>query len=553
MLSPDKLQQHMTDLIYEVAQIISVPEHTSTTLRLLLAHFKWDKDTLIDHYFGQNETATFAEAGLAPLILRETPGAPDCIGRGAVGGLSCPNSMASTPTMSSLGPIVTDFLPAFFHPRGLSRTEDQSTALTQRPPVPTSSLPFERIKRESFAKYVFVIRKVVFLFYYSPKNISEYLFLLPSFLIYSLHTEESNSLDCGHSYCPSCWQRYIVCKIMDENQGDRISCPTPNCEAILDDSIVFRFIQDQPIVRRRFQKLITNSFVAHNRALTWCPGTDCGYAVRSLGGPRARQAVCSNCNESFCFACGQPWHEPVLCDRLRQWLRRIEDDAGTSTWIVANTKECPKCRAVIEKNGGCNHMTCKNLNCKYDFCWVCLDRWEPHGSQWYNCNRYDETQAQKSRDAQTKSRAALQRYLFYFNRYANHKESLRFEAKLNDSVQRKMEEMQAQGMSWIDVKFIKQAVEVLCRCRRTLMYTYVFAFYLKDNNQTVIFESNQSDLEQSTEQLSEFLERDITSLGLNLIKQRVQDRARYCENRRRVLLDHVQEGYEQNTWEYRDC
>lgn len=46
-------------------------------------------------------------------------------------------------------------------------------------------------------------------------------------------------------------------------------------------------------------------------------------------------------------------------------------------------QECPKCHVTIEKDGGCNHMVCRNQNCKAEFCWVCLGPWEPHGSAWY--------------------------------------------------------------------------------------------------------------------------------------------------------------------------
>jgi len=48
--------------------------------------------------------------------------------------------------------------------------------------------------------------------------------------------------------------------------------------------------------------------------------------------------------------------------------------------------------------------------------------------------------------------------------------------------------MQQHNMSWIEVQFLKKAVDVLCQCRQTLMYTYVFAFYLHRNNQSIIFE-----------------------------------------------------------------
>ena len=40
----------------------------------------------------------------------------------------------------------------------------------------------------------------------------------------------------------------------------------------------------------------------------------------------------------------------------------------------------------------------------------------------------------------------------------------------------------------MQVQFLKKAVDILCSCRVTLMYTYVFAYYLRKNNQSAIFE-----------------------------------------------------------------
>ncbi|TGZ62929.1 hypothetical protein CRM22_007182 [Opisthorchis felineus] len=360
--------------------------------------------------------------------------------------------------------------------------------------------------------------------------------------------DQMQGLACRHYFCLACWQRYLEWKIMEESQGDRIYCPSYGCNVLIEDESVFRVITN-PNVRRRFQKLISNSFVMHNRSLTWCPGADCGYAARCLGPEEPRQINCTNCSESFCFACSQPWHDPVRCDQLKNWLKRVSDDSGTSNWIVANTKECPKCHATIEKSGGCNHMICRNVDCKFEFCWLCLDRWEPHGAGWYKCNRYNEDTAKKARDAQAQSRRNLDRYLFYFNRYFSHLQSLRFEARLYESVQEKMDAMQNSGTSWIDVKFIRKVVDVLCSCRRTLMYTYVFAFFLKKNNHSILFERNQSDLELSTEYLSGLLDRDLCTTSLNELKQKLQDKARYCASRRRVLLEHVDEGYKEGIWE----
>ena len=50
----------------------------------------------------------------------------------------------------------------------------------------------------------------------------------------------------------------------------------------------------------------------------------------------------------------------------------------------------------------------------------------------YNCNRYNESDAKSARDAQMGSRAALERYLFYCNRYMNHLRSSKMEAKVSE-------------------------------------------------------------------------------------------------------------------------
>jgi len=62
-------------------------------------------------------------------------------------------------------------------------------------------------------------------------------------------------------------------------------------------------------------------------------------------------------------------------------------------WIYNNTKNCPKCKNPIEKNQGCNHMTCRPPGgCKFEFCWVCLGDWKTHGDEtggYYKCNIFD--------------------------------------------------------------------------------------------------------------------------------------------------------------------
>ena len=55
-----------------------------------------------------------------------------------------------------------------------------------------------------------------------------------------------------------------------------------------------------------------------------------------------------------------------------------------------------------------------------------------------------------------------------------------------------MEEMQiTSDLTWIEVQFMKKAVDEVFKCRMTLKWTYAMAYYLEKDNQKELFEDNQ--------------------------------------------------------------
>ena len=61
------------------------------------------------------------------------------------------------------------------------------------------------------------------------------------------------------------------------------------------------------------------------------------------------------------------------CRRYQQRMRAVER-ASAST-VKRISKPCPKCKAPIEKDGGCNHISC--VSCRYEWCWLCEQRYTP--------------------------------------------------------------------------------------------------------------------------------------------------------------------------------
>lgn len=168
-----------------------------------------------------------------------------------------------------------------------------------------------------------------------------------------------------------------------------------------------------PVLPHSYKTLLNRTYVDDSAILRWCPAPNCQNAIECHVSARKLRtvvpSVVCDCGHHFCFGCGNPSHAPAICPLVKQWIKKCEDDSETANWISANTKECPKCSSTIEKNGGCNHMTCRK--CRYEWCWICEGPWSEHGSNWYNCNRFDEKSSVNARDTQAKSRASLERYL----------------------------------------------------------------------------------------------------------------------------------------------
>ena len=122
----------------------------------------------------------------------------------------------------------------------------------------------------------------------------------------------------------------------------------------------------------RLRRFRLENFVTSSKDLRWCPGAGCDKIVRSGAACTSVKCTVANggCGAAFCVRCGEEAHQPAGCPALAEWAEKCQNESETANWILANTKRCPKCQTRIEKNQGCNHMSCSQ--CKYEFCWMCM-------------------------------------------------------------------------------------------------------------------------------------------------------------------------------------
>mmetsp|Transcript_33556 Transcript_33556/g.44297 ORF Transcript_33556/g.44297 Transcript_33556/m.44297 type:complete len:506 (+) Transcript_33556:306-1823(+) len=308
------------------------------------------------------------------------------------------------------------------------------------------------------------------------------------------------ALGCAHFFCRACWTQYLEMKVAEGPACVYTICPEHKCPRIVTEEIFQEFLSQEALTK--YQQFSLDSFVDINRTLRWCPGAGCPKAVKA---PVQAAHVQCTCGCAFCFKCAEESHAPAACKELARWKEKCQNESETANWILANTKRCPKCSTRIEKNQGCNHMTCRQ--CKEEFCWICMGPWSEHGANtggYYKCNRFESKASPEDNDA-ARAKAELDRYLHYYQRYHGHHQAQKYAEKQQAATEQRMVELQeaSEGSTWIDVQFLKNATDQLIECRRALKYTYVYGYYLPDSSpHKSLFEDHQENLEKFTEHLS---------------------------------------------------
>jgi len=152
-------------------------------------------------------------------------------------------------------------------------------------------------------------------------------------------------------------------------------------------------------------------------------------------------------------------------------------------------------------------MTCRKEvgGCGYEFCWICFGDWKSHNNN-YNCNKFDEKGEQKKKIIKNE----LDKYIFNFERYINHKKSRDICIRNRDVIKNRINELfHKYNIPFIENQFLEEGLNIVEKGRRVLMYTYVFGFYLNPKSKNkLLFEHSQQLLERNCDCLHEMLEDD---------------------------------------------
>lgn len=311
----------------------------------------------------------------------------------------------------------------------------------------------------------------------------------------SFSNDEIFGMSCNHFFCRECYADYLISKVNTEGQADQITCPARDCYLLVDEVTAMKLLPEGP-VKERYLKLIAKAFVRDNRNLRGCPAPGCGNFARMNLSNKVMVVKCT-CGEEFCSGCSQTSHRPCDCAMMQAWNQKIQSDSESENWLKLYTRACPKCKAMISKDGGCQYMRCRT--CNTAFCWLCMGLFDHKN---HDCNKLE-----LGKDA-SEAAKSLAKWEFFSKRYASHAQAITLQAKLLGRAKDTISKLENDfHKAYIELVFILDATHGVLAARKVLKDTYVYGYFLPNSVNRELFEFLQGQLESKTEELSGLIEQ----------------------------------------------
>ncbi|KXZ52052.1 hypothetical protein GPECTOR_10g1075 [Gonium pectorale] len=177
------------------------------------------------------------------------------------------------------------------------------------------------------------------------------------------------------------------------------------CKTLLSRDAVAAALGGHPKEMQVFELLEAEQAIP-SQLRTFCPHKDCSMPLQrpddtDAPGPGPGEdgfTACPACHRAFCLRCLIPgWHHGYTCaefQALPPHLRSAEDAALLRYSARRQWRQCPRCRQMVERSEGCNHVRCR---CGAGFCYACgaeyrdgrPTRRNEHGTPGCRCPLFD--------------------------------------------------------------------------------------------------------------------------------------------------------------------
>ena len=181
------------------------------------------------------------------------------------------------------------------------------------------------------------------------------------------------TLFCGDFFCRECIINLIEEAVNNISLFDKIECP--RCHEKINESTIKFLIKRETL--EKYNKIKTRVEGLRNKNNVPCPHPDCeGFALKEeiINGTlqcQNRHIFCNKCLEEVSSKYRLEPNNIHKCNK-----KYLDNEKYLAS--DKNIRKCPQCKSWVERDpGGCNYFRCSNIWCKYEFCWICGNKYDP--------------------------------------------------------------------------------------------------------------------------------------------------------------------------------
>ncbi len=178
-------------------------------------------------------------------------------------------------------------------------------------------------------------------------------------------------LGCGDFYCRECIRNIILNSLNDISKFDKMICPT--CNEQIEENFIKKLCTEKEYKKyNKYKKRIEG---LKNKELIPCPYPDCeSYSNINLVSKNITK--CEN-NHIFCVKC----LKIIIDEKYKEDHICVDEKKDLNYRYLLSEKtirKCPNCNSWVQRDEKilCNNMTCSNIWCNYEFCWICGNQYD---------------------------------------------------------------------------------------------------------------------------------------------------------------------------------
>jgi len=167
-----------------------------------------------------------------------------------------------------------------------------------------------------------------------------------------LTEDKSVTLTCKFECCTECFDSQVEVQLSDSITKQPVfNCPNFECRHVLSEEELQENVSTN--LREAIDQTRLKGYLSTCDDIVMCPRNGCSYSgfVTDM-----------HCSDQLdCQLCSYKWK---LQSATKEKVASLKD-----ALCNLSSKTCPKCNVIIEKSGGCRHISCQN--CGHEFCWLC--------------------------------------------------------------------------------------------------------------------------------------------------------------------------------------